>query len=278
MAWSLVLYLLLAAALAGWMPVWWLVPAVPLVYVRLSLALHETLHRRRAAQVGPWLRLGAILETPLALGYREHRALHLRHHRFNGAPGDPERALIVNPALIAFGYAMAVPERAAWQWVREHGIDAPLARDATVRALLFAAALAVNPLVFAVYLLTLRLSIGGAGFVFHHLLHRRQGRIGTFALPGGAAARRLACLLFGPEPLRILTRHRAHHLWPQRAVHDLPDFPDDLELPPGRLSPARRLAAEAAARALDASTTSMTTQTSMASMTPLASMAPSHRP
>ena len=33
----------------------------------------------------------------------------------------------------------------------------------------------------------------------------------------------------------ILYRHRAHHLWPQLPLDALPDLPDDLELPPGRL-------------------------------------------
>ena len=46
---------------------------MPLVYVRLSLALHETLHRRRAVQVGPWLRLGAILETPVGSMHGRYR-------------------------------------------------------------------------------------------------------------------------------------------------------------------------------------------------------------
>jgi hypothetical protein len=242
-----VLYLLLAATLAELIPAALMALAVPLVYVRLSLVLHETMHRHRAAQVTPWLRLGAILETPLALGYREHRALHLQHHRFNAAPGDPEYPLIASPAALAFLHALLVPERAALRWVRRHGIDPALAREGALRALLFSAALLANPGVFLVYLLSLRLSIACGGFVFHHLLHRHGARTGTFALPGGVWARRLGGLLFGREPMLILARHRAHHLWPQRDVHALPDLPDDLELPPGRLGPAACRAAAAPA-------------------------------
>jgi fatty acid desaturase len=246
-AWSLVLYLVLAAALADWIPAEWMVVAVPFIYVRLSLALHETLHVHRANRLSAWLRLGVILETPLALGYREHRALHLRHHRFNGAQGDPEQLLIASPALQAFGHALLVPERAAWQWVREHGVDAPLARGVAVRALLFAAALLANPAVFLMYLTVLRLSIGCAGFVFHHLLHQRKGRIGTFSLPGGLWVLRVGQLLFGEESMRILAHHREHHLWPQCPTGALPTLPNHLELPPGRQSPVAHQAVAQAA-------------------------------
>jgi hypothetical protein len=148
---------------------------------------------------------------------------------------------------VAFLHALLVPERAALLWVRRHGIDRALARDGALRALLFSAALLVNPGVFLVYLLSLRLSIACASFVFHHLLHRHGGRTGTFALPCSAWARQLGGLLFGREPMLILTRHRAHHLWPRLHVHALPDLPGDLELPPGRLGPAACRAAAAPA-------------------------------
>ena len=245
--WSAALYLLLTCALAGWLHPGVLVLAVPLVYVRLALSLHETLHRYRPDQLGVWLRLAAVLDTPLALGYREHRILHLLHHRYSGAAGDPERPLIDNPAALAFLHALVVPERSFLQWVRERGIDGRLARETALRALLFAVALAVEPAVFLVYLVALRLSIGTAGFVFHHLLHARQGRIGTYALPGGPRVFHLGCLLFGSQPMRILARHRAHHLWPRCDLESLPDLPDDLELPAGRAGPGvRRAAAQAA--------------------------------
>lgn len=245
--WSVALYLLLTCALVGWVHPGVLALAVPLVYVRLALSLHETFHRHRPEQLGIWLRLAALLETPLALGYREHRVLHLLHHRYCGAAGDPERPLIDNPAALAFLHALVVPERSFVRWVRERGIDGRLARETALRALLFGVALAVDPAVFLVYLVALRLSIAIAGFVFHHLLHARQGRIGTYALPGGPRVFHLGCLLFGSEPMRILARHRAHHLWPRSDLESLPDLPDDLELPPGRAGAGVRQAAARAA-------------------------------
>ena len=67
----------------------------------------------------------------------------------------------------------------------------------------------------------------------HHLLHQRDGRLGTFSLPATPALLALGRQLFGEEPMLILQRHRAHHLWPALRVRDLPELPPGFELPPG---------------------------------------------
>jgi fatty acid desaturase len=144
LVWSAALYLLLGAALAGWLPWWLMAGAVPLLYARLALALHETMHRHPSPEVGLWLRLCILLESPLVLGYREHRALHLRHHRFNGGPGDPDRPLIATAPPRALLCALLVPERAFFEWVRDRGLDARLALGCAVRAVLFLAVVAID--------------------------------------------------------------------------------------------------------------------------------------
>ncbi len=97
----------------------------------------------------------------------------------------------------------------------------------------------------------LRASIGAAGFVFHHVLHSRDGRLGTFALPVPDAVVRIGGVVFGTEPMLILARHRAHHLWPELRVRDLPDLPGGFELPAGPVSPALRAAARVIAQGAD---------------------------
>jgi fatty acid desaturase len=243
LGWTLVLYAALALALGGWIAPWWLLPTVPLVYVRLSLAMHELLHLRAGARVPAFHRLAMIFDTPVGLGYREHRAIHLRHHRHSAGALDPELFQIRGGPLRAFIGALLVPELSLWHWLRRRGVSAALARGAALRALCFMTIAALNPPVFLFYWLALRLSIGASGFVFHHLLHQRGGRLGTYALPGTPALFRAGRLLFGEEPMLILQRHRAHHLWPQLRVRDLPDLPPDLALPPGALHDARRSAA-----------------------------------
>jgi fatty acid desaturase len=227
---TLSLYALLGLALAGAIPVLALVVAVPLVYVRLSLALHELMHVRTASRVPAFHRLAMIFDTPLGLGYREHRAIHLAHHRYTATTRDPELYQIRGGHLRAFLCATFSPERHLVTWIRRRGMSRALAAEAAVRFALFFALALANPAVFFAYWATLRASIGGASFVFHHLLHSRGGDLGNFPLPFGPGVLRFARTAFGQEPVVILTEHRAHHLWPTVRARDLP-----------RLAQARRL-------------------------------------
>lgn len=235
---TLAMYGVLAAAMFGVVPPWTLFAVVPWLYVRLSLALHELLHVRDAENVPTFHRLAMVFETPFGLGYREHRAIHFRHHRFGGGERDPERWQIEGGHLRAFANAMTTPERSLAGWIRTQGVDAPLMRDGAFRLACFCTVVAVNPAVFFVYWIALRASIGGAGFVFHHLLHNQRGALGTYALPFPAWLVRAGRVVVGSEPMQILTQHRSHHLWPNVRVRDLPRLPPAFALPPGPLGPA----------------------------------------
>ena len=244
---TLAMYALLAGSLTGILPALVLVAVVPLVYVRLSLALHELLHIRPAARVPLFHRLAMIFDTPFGLGYREHRALHLRHHRCGAGAADPELHQIAGSHARALGNALMAPERSLVAWIRTRGVSAPLAREGGLRLAAFVIVAALNPAVFLLYWVVLRLSIGAAGFVFHHVLHNRDGELGTFALPIPDRVLRAGAWVFGTEPMLILARHRAHHLWPELRVRDLPDLPRELQVPAGPVSPAFRAAARSLA-------------------------------
>ena len=230
---TIALYGILAAAIAGVVPAWILLASVPWLYVRLSLGLHELLHVRDAGQVPAFHRLTMVFDTPFGLGYREHRAIHLRHHRFGAGERDPERWQIEGAHLRAFANAMFTPERSLLEWVRAHGFDAPLVRDGIFRLACFSAVAAINPAVFLVYWIALRASVGAAGFVFHHLLHNRQGALGTYALRFPSWCVRIGRAIVGDEPMLILTKHRSHHLWPDVRVRDLPHLSANFVLPAG---------------------------------------------
>jgi len=244
---TLATYGVLAAAILGAVPPWILLVVVPWLYVRLSLGLHELLHVRDADSVPAFHRLAMVFDTPFGLGYREHRAIHFRHHRFGGDERDPERWQIEGSHWRAFANALTTPERALVEWIRTRGVDAPLARDGVFRLACFCAVVALNPAVFLVYWIALRASIGSAGFVFHHLLHNRRGVLGTYALPFPHWFVRAGRAIVGAEPMQILTRHRSHHLWPDVRVRDLPQLPPALALPSGPVAPATLAAAAASA-------------------------------
>jgi fatty acid desaturase len=212
--WSLIaLYALLAAALAGVLPPWVLAVVVPPLYVRSALNVHELMHVRSERQV-PWLhRLMMALESPLCLGYREHRDIHLRHHRHCATEDDPEFFQIRGGHLRAFGAAMISPEWMFVDYVRDKGMSRVLLGEAAVRCLLFVAALAVNPAAFAWYWAALRVSIGVSQYAFHHALHQRDGQFGTYALHLPAPVERVLRLAVGAECVHILVEHPAHHAW-----------------------------------------------------------------
>jgi len=229
-AYALTLYGALAVALAGVIPAWLLVPIVPLVYLRLALALHELMHACPASGVPFFQRLAMVLETPLCLGYREHRAMHFLHHRFTATTRDPEFYQIRGGPVLAFCFAMIAPERSCTAWVRRRGVSTSLALEASIRLAAFVAVLVINPGVFLVYWVSLRLSVGITSFVFHHVLHNRHGQLGTFALPAAPVLVRAAGTIFGGEPMLILTEHERHHLWPRVRARDLPRLPNPLSV------------------------------------------------
>ncbi len=220
------LYAALGAALAGRLPVWALAVAVPFLYLRMALALHELLHVCPPSQAPRFHQLTMIFESPVCLGYREHRAIHFAHHRFASTERDPERYQIEGGAIRALANAMMSPERGFIHWVRQHGLSRSLAIGAAVRCLAFVVVAVINPTVFFVYWLSLRVSLGFASFVFHHVLHCQDGELGTFRLPVSGGVVRAARVLFGQEPMLILTEHDRHHQWPRVRARDLPLLPE----------------------------------------------------
>jgi fatty-acid desaturase len=226
LAYVCLLYAALGLALGRWIPAWTLFAIVPLVYLRLALALHELLHAASAAEVPAFHRLTMIFESPLCLGYREHRAIHFAHHRFASTDRDPERYQIVGPTWRAFGAALISPEHALVTWIRTHGLSRDLSIEMGLRLAGFVIVLAINPAAFLMYFVALRLSVGFASFVFHHVLHSHDGHLGTFPLPVSRVVVGAAKRLFGREPMLILTEHERHHEWPRVRARDLPLLPD----------------------------------------------------
>lgn len=218
----LAIYALLAAWLAGRLPVWVLVTAVPILYVRCALIVHELMHVRGAEEVLWIQRLMMILDSPICLGYREYRDIHLRHHRHAGTELDPEFFQIRGGHLRAFWHALLATEIAFVQWVREHRMSGELARLATVRALVFFGLVAAFPAAFLVYLVTIRLVIGISNFLFHHMTHARAGSYGNFALRPPQWVDKAFCLLAGTELRHILFEHDSHHAWQQVKAERLP--------------------------------------------------------
>ena len=220
----LAMYVLLALAVTGVIPTWPLFVLIPPLYVRVALTAHELMHICKASQVPLPHRLMMVLETPICLGYREHRDIHLRHHRAAATERDPEFFQIRGGHLRALACAMLSPEWSMVSYLREKGPSRTLVAEASVRLAVFGLAAWWNPGAFLAYWVTLRLSIGFSAYMFHHALHYREGRYGTFRLHLPPLVDRVARLLLGTEATMIVREHPAHHRWQQVKARHLPEL------------------------------------------------------
>jgi hypothetical protein len=206
----------LGVAMLGWASIAVLSPVIVVCYVRGALLTHELMHVRRPEQVAWPLRMMMLFDTPFGLGYREHQDIHLRHHRWPAAPGDPELFQIRGGRLRAFLAALAGPELTAIRWVVEHGVGPGLRREVTVRALVMLVLAALRPSVFLAYWVVLRLTVGVSSFMFHHVLHYRgRGEYGTFPLRLPRPLDLLLRVVLGSSLAAVLSEHDAHHAWAQ---------------------------------------------------------------
>jgi hypothetical protein len=235
-AYMSVIHVSLGLALFGGVPIALLAPVIIVSYLRGALLTHELMHVRRPEQVVWPLRMMMLFETPFGLGYREHQKIHLQHHRLAATPSDPEAFQIRGGSLRALAAAMLGPELSVIGWVRRHGISASLRVEASIRATLMFTLLAFHPAVFLSYWLILRLTVGISNFMFHHVLHYRRGRYGTFPLrmpgPLDAALR----VVLGRGLAAVLCEHDAHHAWAAVKAEHLPGLLQRFPAPAGGAS------------------------------------------
>jgi hypothetical protein len=223
-AYLLGIYTLLALSLAGTLPLWALFILIPPLYVRSALTAHEMMHICKASQVPLLHRLMMILETPLCLGNREHRDIHLRHHQAAATERDPEFFQIRGGHLRALGGAMLSPEASLAHYLRDRGVSGSLAAEGSARLAVFLLAAWWSPWAFLAYWVTIRLSVGFSAYVFHHALHYRGWRYGTFRLRPPPLVDRVVRFVLGTESALIVYEHPAHHRWQQVKARHLPDL------------------------------------------------------
>jgi len=86
--------LLLAAAplLAGWSPLapWILAPLIGLFAYRITIVMHDCIHRSLFADVRRNRLVGTLLGGVTGIDFASFARQHLLHHRLYGRPGDPQ--------------------------------------------------------------------------------------------------------------------------------------------------------------------------------------------
>ncbi len=221
------LYLGLFLVVSGWMPGFVLAMAAPILIVRWLFALHELFHLRSAQEVDPITRLLPLAQTPLALGYREYRAIHGGHHRHMATPADPEWYQLRGSPLWGLVNAMTVPEQAFFRWVQAHGFDGPLVRGTVLRFALFVGLIMLSGPAFFWYWIPVRLSEGLGYFSFFYRLHRQGESYGVYAFPLTSRARQVFRLLFGRDACAATCHHDIHHAYPHAPARILASLQED---------------------------------------------------
>lgn len=211
------LYTLIALTALHVTPLWVFMGLAPILYMRSALSVHELFHVRTARQVGvlQWLWLP---EGPLNLGYREYRKIHMAHHKHVATSADPEHYLMRHGALASLLLASLSTEHHLLRWLRSEPFDRKLAVGLGARLSILVALAAIDLASVALCLIILRVVSASAQFLFHHVLHVRDGRLATYRLTLPRAAYELGCLVVGRRLMPILCEHPVHHAHPHIAA------------------------------------------------------------
>lgn len=204
---------------------WGLMLAIALLLPRWMIYTHELFHVRKANEVD-WLnRLMPLPFTPISLGYREFREIHMGHHRAPATEKDPDAFHILGGPLKAFLGALTLSEQAIARWLKSHPLDRELATGIVVRLAIFGSLAFVAQWWFLAFWLALRVNYAVGDFVFFHYLHVREGKVGSYPLKLPAAVEALATALAGKTLVAAILYHDRHHAYPRVAAHHLSALP-----------------------------------------------------
>lgn len=221
LVWLALIYLHVVIALVGRVPSWSLIFSMGVLVPRWMLSIHELFHISNDREVDPLTRLLPLLLTPFQLGYREHRNIHFRHHRYMATPLDPEYFQLRGSKLWGFINALTVPEQSFIRWIIQQGMDAELMRGVLLRLSLFVLLVVVSKSIFLWYWLPIRLAYGVSSFSFFYCLHRRGESYGVYPQKFSRRAAWLFALFFGHDSLMATCHHDLHHATPGIAVRYL---------------------------------------------------------
>lgn len=219
----LLVYAHLGAALAGHLPLWTFCVFAPMYVSRWMIGLHETLHQIRYEDTPLIIRLHLLIVTPISLGFREIREIHMRHHAYTLTERDPDLYHIRGGFVMAFVKATLSPEISAYYWIKNSGVDKELAAGMAIRFALFVQLVGMLGWDSIWYFIPVRLAYGACMFSISHFLHHSEGMYGTFPPNFGSVLDTLIKAYFGKAAWQTLCYHDIHHDYPKIAAFKLPE-------------------------------------------------------
>lgn len=216
-------YIHFGICLAGFLPIWTFCVGAPMYVSRWMIGLHETLHLVRWEDTNLLIRMHLLILTPISLGFKEIRDIHMRHHAYTLTEKDPDLYHIKASFVGGFIKATFSPEISAYHWIREKGVDQHLALGMTIRFGLFALIVGSLGMTSLWYLIPVRLAYGACMFSISHFLHHDGDLYGTFPPKFNSFLRIFIAFYFGRAALQTLCYHDIHHDYPKIAASKLPD-------------------------------------------------------
>jgi fatty acid desaturase len=216
-------YIHFGICLAGYLPMWTFCVGAPMYVSRWMIGLHETLHLVKLEDTPLLIRLHLLIVTPISLGYKEIRDIHMRHHAYTLTERDPDLYHIHASFIGGFIKATFSPEISAYHWIREKGVDRQLGIGMAIRFTLFvmlAGSLGWSSLW---YFIPVRLAYGTCMFSISHFLHHDGGLYGTFPPKFNRLLGGFISVYFGRAAMQTLCYHDIHHDYPKIAAFKLPE-------------------------------------------------------
>jgi fatty acid desaturase len=222
-AYIALVYIHFGLGVAGYVPLWTFCIAAPMYVSRWMIGLHDALHVVKPQDTNPIVNLHLLIVTPISLGYKEIRDIHMRHHGYTLTEKDPDLYLIRGNVFSAYLNAVFSPEISAYRWVRDNGIDRQLMFGMLLRFTLFSLFVWGLGWTSLWYFIPVRLAYGGCMFSISFPLHHKAGSYGTFTPQFGKFLETIMLVYFGRAALHTLSYHDIHHDYPRISALKLPE-------------------------------------------------------
>lgn len=218
-----IIYLHYAIAVSGLAPLWTFCFLAPIFVARWMIGLHDIMHICKPQDVNVIIWFHLLILTPLSLGYREMRDIHMRHHAYTVTEHDPDLYHIQGNIFSAYLNVLFSPELSFYYWVKEKGVDKQLLQGILIRLILFMCLVYWLGWMSLWYFIPVRLAYGTGMFSISYPLHRKDKKYGTFQPRLANWLKESMRICLGNAAINTLYYHDIHHDYPKIQAVKLPE-------------------------------------------------------
>ncbi len=201
----------------GVLPLWALIAANALFYIRAYLRMHDLCHAFSTKEWAARFVPTALFANPVWGGVAAFITTHVQHHRYLGTNQDPWLPYYAGHPLRALCFNMIEPEHNLYNYIKQRGLHRELVGNLAFDVTRHAMNLLLFQGAYLVHALVQRMCHGLGVFLFNFWPHRLRW---TADAPLGAWSREqelrpfvpLLRLLFGKALTDAAMYHNRHHV------------------------------------------------------------------